>query len=151
MHEGTINLREVLNMDRTWKKSFARSMDSLDLLFAFMTAFISENRIDESVAYSIMLAIEEVFTNLVKYDPSAELEIPVDLNIINGRIVVRLVNINGKDFDITATEEVDISAPLQKRPIGGLGLHLAKHFVDELLYNNSRGVSTITIVKALEE
>jgi anti-sigma regulatory factor (Ser/Thr protein kinase) len=133
------------------EKAFIREMESLDPLFDFVDKFFTDYGISDSIAYKLRLALEEVFTNLVKYDASAASEIPVRLALDRNRVIICVINKQGNRFDFDSAKKVDVSAPLKKRPIGGLGIHLIKNMVDELLHDYKDGVSTITIVKSLEE
>lgn len=133
------------------EKLFRRDMMALDSLLDFISEFVTEYKIDTDAAYTIKLAVEEIFTNLVKYDASAAPEIPVRLFMQENRAIVVVTNRDGHDFDVAAARGVDVTQPLKKRQVGGLGLHLVKNLVDELRYEYKDGVSTITIIKTLEE
>jgi anti-sigma regulatory factor (Ser/Thr protein kinase) len=133
------------------EKKFKREMASLEKLFEFVKVFIATNRINESTAFSLKLAIEEIFTNLVKYDHKASGEIPVSLDLMNDRVVVTLLNIGGQRYDISAVENVNVDLPLHQREIGGLGLHLVRSMVDDLAYEYKQDTGKITIIKVLED
>ena len=106
--------------------------------------------IDESVIFSIQLAIEELFTNMVKYNHTADSDIAIAIEIGENKIQINLTDYNSTEFDITKTQEVDISQSLAERKVGGLGLHLVKKMVDELSYHYSNGVSEVIFTKYLE-
>jgi anti-sigma regulatory factor (Ser/Thr protein kinase) len=126
-------------------------MKSLDRLFDFVDQFIADFEIGDSIAYRLKLALEEIFTNLVKYDSAAAPEIPVRLTVDGNQVIIYVVNKNGKRFDYNSVDKVDINAPLKERPIGGLGIHLITNLVDEFSQDYKDGVSTIKIMNSLEE
>lgn len=132
-------------------RKFERNISSLSTIFDYISDFVGRHQIDAATAYTLNLVIEEIFTNLVKYDPKAENEIPISLSMTGGKIEVELINKNGHKYDITESRPVDTEAPLEKRPIGGLGVHLVRHLVDEVKYSYDNGTSVIRIIKYLEE
>jgi serine/threonine-protein kinase RsbW len=132
------------------EKSFRRSLDSLDALFGFVAKFTTDHQVDPATAFVVTLAIEEVFTNLVKYDAGAAPDIPITLGLDHQTVTIVVRNIGGSYFDVTAANRVDVTAPLQDRPIGGLGLHLVRAMLDDVRYEYTEGVGIITIKKSLE-
>lgn len=132
------------------EKSFKRATESLEGIFAFLQDFAAAEGLDESVTYVMNLVIEELFTNMVKYSPGGAAEIPISLERVGGRLVMRLVDRDVEAFDITKTRKVNTDLPLEERKPGGLGLHLIKHMVDEIDYQYKDSSSVITIAKNLE-
>ena len=49
--------------------AFRRSFDSLQDLFAFTAGFCARHRVDVGLLPTVDLAVEELFTNMVKYSP----------------------------------------------------------------------------------
>jgi len=132
------------------EKSFKRATDSLEGVFAFLQDFAAAEGLDESVTYIMNLVVEELFTNMVKYSPQGAPEIPIRLTVNDGQLVMRLVDHDVEEFDITKTKRVNTDLPLEQRKPGGLGLHLIKHMVDEIDYQYKDKSSLITIKKQLE-
>jgi anti-sigma regulatory factor (Ser/Thr protein kinase) len=132
------------------EKSFRRATESLEGIFAFLQDFAAAEGLDESVTYIMNLVIEELFTNMVKYSPGGSAEIPISLEREGGRLIMRLVDRDVEEFDITKTKKVNTDLPLEERKPGGLGLHLIKHMVDEIDYQYKDSSSVITIAKNLE-
>jgi anti-sigma regulatory factor (Ser/Thr protein kinase) len=132
-------------------KEFKRDISSLNDIFEYVSAFIDQHKIDDDTAYTLNLAVEEVFTNLVKYDPDAAEAIPVDLNLDGKEIRIELTNHGGHEFNLVEQPPVDTNIPLRDRRIGGLGLHLVRHMVDDISYQYVGGTSIIRIVKFLED
>jgi serine/threonine-protein kinase RsbW len=132
------------------EKSFKRATDSLEGIFQFLQDFASAEGLGESVTYVMNLVVEELFTNMVKYSPGGFPEIPISLTREEGKLVMRLVDRDVEEFDITKTKKVNTDLPLEERKPGGLGLHLIKHMVDEIDYQYRDSSSVITIIKKLE-
>jgi len=126
-------------------------MAALDSLFDFADSCAEEYHIDKGRLYAVRLVLEELFTNLVKYDPTASPKIPINFDKSGGRLIIRLINENGACFDVSRTTSADIDSPLQDRRVGGLGLHLVKNMVDDFRYEFADGTGIITVVISLEE
>jgi anti-sigma regulatory factor (Ser/Thr protein kinase) len=133
-------------MTREFKKEFA----SLDEVFAYLEESFEGVPISPEGIYAINLAVEEFFTNMVKYGKGSQRDITMSIEQEGGRLFVRMTDHGVERFDPTARGEVDTSLPLEDRRPGGLGIHLARHMLDEILYSYENGSSTITIVKNLE-
>ncbi len=97
------------------------------------------------------LAVEELFTNMVKHSPGGKNEVTIDFERNGDRLVVTLVDEDVEPFDVTSRPEVDTTQPLEERKVGGLGIHLVKHMVDELHYRSEDRRSIITIMKRMEQ
>ena len=123
-------------------REFPRHLDSLTTLYEFAEEILSAHEIDDAARFPIHLAMEELFVNMVKYNPGVSTDIEVTMTPIDGRGVrVSLVDNGGVEFDVTADRKVDIDAPLEERTPGGLGIHLIQNLVDSLeyQYQDSRG------------
>jgi hypothetical protein len=51
------------------ERKFNKAFSSLDGVFSFLEEFFSSANVDPGSAYAITLAVEEFFTNMVKYNP----------------------------------------------------------------------------------
>ncbi|MDZ7291752.1 MAG: ATP-binding protein [candidate division KSB1 bacterium] len=131
-------------------KKFKRALESLDEVFDFINDFITANKIGEAAAFSISLAIEELFTNMVKYNPGNANDIEITIEKNRNELAVTLIDPEVEPFDVTQTAEVDVTQPLADRKTGGLGIHLVKKMVDRLDYEYANRQSKITLVKYLE-
>ncbi|NCF24576.1 MAG: hypothetical protein GWP60_08560 [Gammaproteobacteria bacterium] len=129
---------------------FKRSIDSVAEIYRFSEDVMSAADIDESVRFAIHLAMEELFVNLVSYNPGAEQDILIDVQTANKGVVVTIVDHDAAEFDVTKKRPVDIEASLRERKPGGLGLHLIQHMVDTLEYDYRGGRSKIRFSKEPE-
>lgn len=128
----------------------ARSFDSIAEIHAAIAGFCVRHAIDESAVFAVQLAVEEVFTNLVKYNGGDGETIQIDLDRIDDRLIIHLIDHDVDFFDPAHSPPVDVAAPLEARRPGGLGLHLIRSYVDELDYEYVDRTLRITAVKVLE-
>jgi serine/threonine-protein kinase RsbW len=129
--------------------SFQRSMATLDEVFAFIERFFDAEKVDEKTLYAINLVVEELFTNMVKFNPTGPATVEMELKRLDDAVEVRLSDREPEPFDVTKPSSVDPEAPIEKRESSGMGLFLVQQFVDSLDYSYRDGTSTITFVKRL--
>lgn len=129
---------------------FRRSIDSLADLYRFSEDIMAAAGIDESVRFPVHLAMEELFVNLVTYNPEASQDILVEVQIANNGVVVTIIDHDAAEFDVTKKRPVDTGASLRDRKPGGLGLHLIQNMVDTLEYDYREGRSKIRFSKEPE-
>ena len=58
---------------------------------------------------------------------------------------------SGKVFDPTLQPDVDVTLPLEERPIGGLGIFLIRRLMQKVEYRRVDGKNILTMVKVLED
>lgn len=131
-------------------KQFVRSYDSLKEIFDFTEAFFETENIAESTRYPVHFAMEELFTNMVKYNPGNSHDIRLDIERGENDVTVTITDFDVEAFDVTANRKVDTESKLADRPVGGLGLHLIRHMVDTLNYHYADRQSRITFTKGFE-
>lgn len=129
------------------EKQFKRDMLSLEEIFTFITDFSVAYQLDDAVQFSISLAVEELFTNMVKYNAQSTASISINLSFTGDQMIATLTDAESEPFDLTRAREPEVHRPLEERQPGGLGIHLAKQMVDELRYEHSNGNSIITLIK----
>lgn len=129
---------------------FRRDISVLGEIFDFLSGYFSKENIDPSLQFPVDLAVEEVFTNFVKYNPSGLGEIRVMLARDATELRLTLTDFDSPLFDITKSEEVDINRPIEERQPGGLGIHLVRKMMDRVEYEYTNRESRITLYKRLD-
>jgi len=122
----------------TEARMFPRSFDSLPAIFAFTAELFSRERIDAQLLPVIDLAIEELFTNMVKYGKGSNADVRIEMRGIEGGVEVALTDYDVDPFDVTKSPDVDIGLPIEQRQPGGLGLHLIRKLLDSVDYEYIR-------------
>ena len=121
----------------TEEQSFRRSFDSLEEIFAFTSGFFAAHGIDRGLLPTVDLALEELFTNMVKYSPAGNALIRIEMATTPGGVEVTLTDYDVERFDVTKAPDANINLPIEERRPGGLGLHLIRRLVDSLHYEYS--------------
>jgi anti-sigma regulatory factor (Ser/Thr protein kinase) len=129
---------------------FARGIESLDRVFALADEFFSSAHVDPSHRYAVNFALEELFTNFVKYNATGRSDISVRLAASDDDLTITMTDHDCDAFDVTCdAPAVDIDRPLAERAPGGLGLHLVRNMVDRIDYAHADRTGTITLHKNL--
>ena len=130
------------------QRSFSRHLDALTPLYEFAEEIMEAHNIAEGIRFPVHLAMEELFVNMVKYNPGISTDIQVDVTPqVNNEVHVSLVDDGGVKFDVTAARPVNIDAPLEDRIPGGLGIHLIQNLVDTLEYEYQDGRGEVIFTK----
>lgn len=116
--------------------------------------FAEEHDLPPQVLMRMELALDEALTNVVSYafpEESGDAVITVGMDIRERRVRICIED-NGPPFDpLTEAPEPDVEAPAEEREIGGLGVHLAKTFVETLRYERVDGRNRLTLEQSLED
>jgi len=117
------------------QRSFARTIDALPAIVAFTEEVFAERGLDPRLRPNVDFALEELFTNMVKYSPMGVADVRIDVAAIEGVIEVTMTDYGVAPFDVTRAPDADIATPVERREPGGLGLHLTRRLVDSLRYD----------------
>jgi anti-sigma regulatory factor (Ser/Thr protein kinase) len=132
------------------RQHFDRDIRSLDAVFGFLRRFADEERLDARASYVIDLAVEEFFTNIVKYGRGTGSDVLLEAVRTGGTVTVRLEEQTPVPFDVTRATQTQFDVPFAERKPGGLGIHIAREMLDGLTYDYVDGTSRITLTKHLE-
>jgi len=129
------------------QKKFHRSYESLEEIYEFSEQIFCSENVQPSVRFPVHFVMEELFTNMVKYNPGNQNRILLDVVAADGGVTVSLTDFDVDAFDVTHVPNVDVDASLDDRTPGGLGLHLIHKMVDSLDYDYRDRQSTITFTR----
>ena len=120
-------------------------IENFDRFTDFMKEKLTAANVPSSVINKLNVVLDELFSNVVNYSKSDECLFGV--SVVKNRLSLKL-NYKGILFDVTKSEDPDISLNAQERNIGGLGLMIVKKSVDSLTYNaENNDTNVITIYK----
>jgi anti-sigma regulatory factor (Ser/Thr protein kinase) len=119
-------------------------------LLSSLETFGKEHHLPAAVQQAADLALEEHLTNITRYayDDARPHDVRVCLEIKEGYLAVEVED-DGRPFDPLQRPEVDVSVPLETKPIGGLGIHLIRQFMDEVQYRREGNKNVLTMRKRL--
>ncbi|MBZ5639852.1 MAG: ATP-binding protein [Acidobacteriia bacterium] len=131
------------------RRTFGRSVEALPAVFAFIEGFFAAEAIDRRHLLPVELAVEEIFTNVIRHGRGRGDGVGLDLERKSDRLLVSVTEFDADPFDVTKFPEARIDLPLQDRLPGGLGVHLANKMVDRVEYEYAGRTSRTTLIKNL--
>jgi len=132
------------------KSTFILKADYNDLSKSvqFVSEYASKNNVPLSDVQELELAVEEVLANIIKYaypDEKGDIEVDCDKSLDKELVVT--ISDTGVPFDISLVPEPALSTGIVGRKDGGIGLYLARQFVDKISYHRENGRNISTLVK----
>jgi serine/threonine-protein kinase RsbW len=117
----------------------------------FVAAFVKEQGIAADDAARILILLEELLTNLVKYgypDRAEPGRAEIVLALNGSRLEIEFID-DGCAFDPLAGPLPNLDEPLEERPIGGLGLHLLRSLSDGVRYERRDNKNVIRLSRSI--
>ena len=113
--------------------------------------FAREVGLTAAAAARVELALDELLTNLVAYAFSDDRvhEIDIRAACADGQLTVTISD-DGTPFDPLGAPPADVESSLDEREVGGLGIHLVRHTMDEVSYERSDGRNLVTLKLRLD-
>ena len=109
-----------------------------------LSEWIDSLSIPEELNMPINLALEEIVTNVMLYAyPGKHGQVLVEYTAP----LIFTITDSGIAFDPTKKEEVDTTLSAEERPIGGLGIHLVRQIMDEVIYERVDDKNVLTLIK----
>lgn len=128
------------------KKKFSRSFEELKNIVDFTADFFGRESIDPALRHIVDLCLEELFVNMVTYNQETSEQILIELEPCMHGVKASLTDFNVERFDPRNVKPVDITAPLEERTPGGLGLYLVMKMVDSIHYEYRHRNSKVTFI-----
>jgi anti-sigma regulatory factor (Ser/Thr protein kinase) len=102
----------------------------------------------EPTVLDLRVVAEEILTNVAKYafEPGTTAAAELALSRTETDVVLEFRD-GGRPFDPLAEPPPDLDAPLQERPVGGLGLSLVHALVDDVRYAREGPTNVLRLVK----
>jgi anti-sigma regulatory factor (Ser/Thr protein kinase) len=126
------------------------TMDAIHPATVQAETWLAEHQVSFEAMYLVSLAIEELVTNCIKYGYQDANGHTIDflLSVDGGVLSLEVVD-DGNPFNPLDAPRPDLSLPPEKRPIGGLGLHLLRELADEMRYERRDGTNRLSLTKRM--
>ncbi len=113
--------------------------------------FSAIHGVPDEVRRSIQVVLDELLSNTVRCgtDGDRELAIEVRFRLDADALRVEILD-DGTPFNPLERASPDTTLPLEKRPVGGLGVMLVKNLVDEISWEDDAGRNRVRIRKRLD-
>jgi len=114
-------------MTTTRSEMFLARLDSLQRVREFLGAFCKEIDLGRDNCLRLNLVLEELFTNCVRHGHQGDCGAPVWVTLSGDSAAVTVAfEDTAPAFNPFARADVPVPTTLENRPVGGLGLLLAK-------------------------
>jgi len=111
--------------------------------------FAEEVSLPLKVLFTMNLALEELITNVMFYgynDKNHEaIELTISYDKENNTLFAELKDRAPKFNPIERERPKDLEGNIEERNIGGLGIHLVKQLMDDVVYRRENGYNILTI------
>lgn len=104
-----------------------------------------------SIQLQLDVAVEEIFVNIASYAYGLETGSTVvrfDASPDPACVTITFMD-HGVPYDPLAKPDPDIALPLRERNRGGLGIFMAKQYMDDITYQHKDGQNILTLKKRL--
>jgi serine/threonine-protein kinase RsbW len=136
----------------TQTRTFPGQFDSLAEIGEFVTRAAGAAGMDRDAVYAVEMAVDEACSNIIQhaYGGEGRGEIECTCQVNRDKLIVTLRDY-GYPFNPSSVPEPDISAALEDRQEGGLGLYLIRKLMDEVRFEfTSDSGNVLTMVKRKE-
>jgi anti-sigma regulatory factor (Ser/Thr protein kinase) len=133
-----------------WSIELKTDLSEIGRMSEWIEKFGARHDLAADMVFQLNLALEEIVTNVISYafDDDEEHEVEVDLSV-NGNALEAVVKDAGEAYDPTDAGPPDLEAPVEDRPVGGLGVHLVKEMMDEVSYSRVGDKNVLSLKKLL--
>lgn len=120
----------------THSASFLAKYESLAEISAFIRNVCDIAGLDDTQTYQVELSVDEACSNIIEhaYSHSPEgAKIECECTITEKVLRIQLHD-HGQTFNPLCIPTPDVSASLEERAKGGLGIFLMRHYMDEVIF-----------------
>jgi serine/threonine-protein kinase RsbW len=138
MHEGSITIRLPVDLKE------------IERLNRIVRLFGDLHEVPGRTLYAVNLALDEVVTNIVLhgFDDTANQNVEARLVVKEGVITAEIED-GGREFNPLDAPTPDLTASLDERTLGGLGIHLVRSLMDKVEYRREGSKNVLTIRKRI--
>jgi serine/threonine-protein kinase RsbW len=138
-------------MDKKFKLDVRADLVNLSQIADFILQNALELGLDNKSIFQLQLAVDEVASNIILHGYTHHTG-PIHLTIWkeNEKVILRIED-HGDHFNPLNAKKPDLTAPLEKRSPGGLGIHFLKTLTDSVHYEFKDGKNSLTVIKKINK
>lgn len=128
---------------------FLAKFENLDQMREFAGQAAQDAGLSEKDVYAVKLAVDEACTNIIEHaygeGNGGDIECTCTADQTCLKIMLRD---HGKPFDPSLAPDPNLTAALEDRPIGGLGIYMMKVLMDKISYETlGKSGNLLTLIK----
>ena len=122
--------------------------ENLARLAEVLETFCEAHKVNHATQFALNVVIDELVTNVVHYafPDGGKHTIKVLVSLEDSKLFIEIED-DGVAFDPLSLPEPDTDAPIEDREIGGLGVHIVRHLMDEVSYERVDGKNRLRLLK----
>ncbi len=122
---------------------FPASFEQLDAIREFVGQAARDAEMSETEICAVQMAVDEACSNIIEHayhGRTGEIEVTSDFRDETLTIILRD---HGDSFDPDSVPQPDLTSNLEDRQVGGLGVYLMRHLMDEVRYEQRAGAGNV--------
>jgi anti-sigma regulatory factor (Ser/Thr protein kinase) len=124
------------------------SLENLGTINSFIHKWAKKASLSTHSENDLLLAMEEVFVNIVKYAYAESLgKVTIHCRIDEDSLILKIKD-EGIPFNPLQLPEPHLVSCLKERKVGGLGVFLMRRFADNVKYEKQGKYNVLTLVKS---
>jgi len=140
--------------DRSFSLRIERSMRGLATLGGWVDSIVADLHLAPGTDYALRLCLEEAAANVVMHGVPAGDDtagfVTLRVEPLAGMLRVTVEDRCGA-FDPLQTPAPQLPADLETAKVGGMGIHLMRHYARDLQYERAEGINRLTLLIAKED
>ena len=134
-------------MDQSAPLVIRADLDEIPRVTAVLDRIMRERGFARDAILDLQLAVEEVVANAIIHGYRGEAgDVAIIIHATDRVVEVRIMD-RAPPFNPLSLPEPDRKSDLTDRQIGGLGIYLVRHVVDDITYRYAGGKNILTVVK----
>ncbi len=133
-----------------WTININNRIDEIPDAICFFEQIGRELCLSTKTITHVSLVVDEILTNILSYGYSQKQSDIIKLNVcVFDGILFLTFEDHGVEFDMVSIPQPNLSLPVETRPIGGMGIHLAKTIMDTATYKRKNSTNTLIMSKKI--
>jgi anti-sigma regulatory factor (Ser/Thr protein kinase) len=123
-------------------------LSELAKLNSFLEEIQARLSISKKCLLKTNLALEELFSNILSYAFNDDTDHLIKITVTAKQCVLDIrVEDDGKPFNPLEADDPDLRYDIENCPLGGLGIHLVKSFMDDIRYKRNQNRNVLAMRK----
>ena len=116
--------------------------ETISQVAAFVEEHLETFEVPMKLTVKLMVAVDEIYSNIVHYSGASEAQVRMKKE---GDALQIIFRDNGKPYNPLDAKEPDVTASVEDRDIGGLGIFMVRKIMDDVEYMYKDGQNVLTL------
>jgi serine/threonine-protein kinase RsbW len=134
-------------MERSLRRLVVTEISGISVVSSVLQELMHEHSFADEDILDTQLAVEEAVTNVIVHGYREQGgEVGVTCRATRGIVEVQIED-TAPPFDPLSLPEPDLTADIEERQVGGLGIFLIRRVMDGIVYRHENGKNILVLVK----